>query len=102
MVIWVAVPLAIGTIRIACRDIHCKPESATSCELTISFRMPSVSQFVPEKVSRASWREVMPSVTHEAPIELIRQHPDLAVELLRAISDVDLPSEIAVSLAPTW
>jgi len=43
----------------------------------------------------------MPSVTHEAPIELIRQHPDLAVELLRAMSDVDLPSEIAVSLGPT-
>jgi hypothetical protein len=43
----------------------------------------------------------MPSVTHEAPIELIRQHPDLAVELLRAISDVDLPAEIAVSLGPT-
>src|SRR3984957_1378714 len=43
----------------------------------------------------------MPSVTHEAPIELIRQHPDLAVELLRAMSDVDLPPEIAVSLGPT-
>jgi hypothetical protein len=43
----------------------------------------------------------MPSVTHEAPIELIRQHPDLAVELLQAMSDVDLPSEIAVSLGPT-
>ena len=37
----------------------------------------------------------MPSVTHEAPIELIRQHPDLAVELLQAMSDVDLPAEIA-------
>src|SRR5580692_966854 len=43
----------------------------------------------------------MPSVTHEAPIELIRQHPDLAVELLRSMSDVDVPSEIAVSLGPT-
>lgn len=43
----------------------------------------------------------MPSVTHEAPIELIRQHPDLAVDLLRAMSDVDLPAEIAVSLGPT-
>ena len=43
----------------------------------------------------------MPSVTHEAPIELIRQHPDLAVQLLQAMSDVDLPSEIAVSLGPT-
>jgi hypothetical protein len=43
----------------------------------------------------------MPSVAHEAPIELIRQHPGLAVELLRAMSDVDLPSEIAVSLGPT-
>ena len=43
----------------------------------------------------------MPSVAHEAPIELIRQHPGIAVELLRAMSDVDLPSEIAVSLGPT-
>src|ERR1700735_5171263 len=43
----------------------------------------------------------MPSVTHEAPIELIRQHPDLAVGLLQAMSDDDLPSEIAVSLGPT-
>ena len=43
----------------------------------------------------------MPSVTHEAPIELIRQHPGLAVELLQAMSDVDLPAEIAVSLGPT-
>jgi hypothetical protein len=43
----------------------------------------------------------MPSVTHEAPIELIRQHPDLAVELLRAMSDVDLLAEIAASLGPT-
>ena len=43
----------------------------------------------------------MPSVTHEAPIELIRQHPGLAVELLRSMSDVDLPAEIAVSLGPT-
>ena len=43
----------------------------------------------------------MPSVTHEAPIELIRQHPDLAVELLQAMTDVDLPAEIAVSLGPT-
>jgi hypothetical protein len=43
----------------------------------------------------------MPSVTHEAPIELIRQHPRLAVELLQAMADVDLPAEIAVSLGPT-
>jgi hypothetical protein len=43
----------------------------------------------------------MPSITHEAPIELIRQHPGLAVELLRSMSDVDLPAEIAVSLGPT-
>jgi len=43
----------------------------------------------------------MPSVTHEAPIELIRQNPSLAVELLRARSDVKLPDDIAVSLGPT-
>jgi hypothetical protein len=43
----------------------------------------------------------MPSVTHEAPIELIRQNPGLAVELLRAMTDVKLPIDIDVSLGPT-
>lgn len=43
----------------------------------------------------------MPSVTHEAPIELIRQNPALAVELLRAIADLPLPVEADISLGPT-
>lgn len=43
----------------------------------------------------------MPSVTHEAPIELIRQNPALAVELLRAITDLPLPAEADISLGPT-
>jgi hypothetical protein len=44
---------------------------------------------------------LMPSVAHEAPIELIRQNPNLAVELLQAMSDVKLPSEVTVTLGPT-
>ena len=43
----------------------------------------------------------MPSVTHEAPIELIRQNPGLAVELLRAMTGLRLPVDIDVSLGPT-
>jgi hypothetical protein len=43
----------------------------------------------------------MPSVTHEAPIELIRQNPALAVELLRAVTDLPLPVETDISLGPT-
>jgi hypothetical protein len=43
----------------------------------------------------------MPTVTHEAPIELIRQNPALAVELLRAVTDVPLPAETAISQGPT-
>jgi hypothetical protein len=43
----------------------------------------------------------MPSITHEAPIELIRQNPALAVELLRAMTDVPLPAETDISLGPT-
>jgi hypothetical protein len=43
----------------------------------------------------------MPSLIHEAPIELIRQNPALAVELLRAMTDVPLPAETDISLGPT-
>jgi hypothetical protein len=43
----------------------------------------------------------MPSLIHEAPIELIRQNPALAVELLRAMTDVPLPAEPDISLGPT-
>jgi hypothetical protein len=45
----------------------------------------------------------MPTLTlsHEAPLELIRQHPGLALELVRAMTDVPLPSQVSVSFAPT-
>ena len=45
----------------------------------------------------------MPTLTlsHEAPLELIRQHPGLALELVRAMTDVPLPEQISISLAPT-
>jgi hypothetical protein len=43
----------------------------------------------------------MPSMTHEAPIELIRQHPGLAVELLQAMTDVKVPEDVSVTLGAT-
>src|ERR1700729_3083484 len=42
----------------------------------------------------------MPSMTHEGPLDLVRQHPELAVELVQG-AGVELPGEVAVSLAPT-
>jgi len=41
------------------------------------------------------------SVTHEAPLELIRQHPGLAVDLVRAMSDMDVPDGARADLGPT-
>ena len=35
----------------------------------------------------------MPSIAHEAPIELIRQHPWLAAELVQRVTDIPLPSD---------
>ncbi len=45
----------------------------------------------------------MPSltVTHEAPLELIRQHPPLAVELIRATIGLPLPAGVEARLGPT-
>jgi hypothetical protein len=40
------------------------------------------------------------SVTHEAPLELVRQHPPLAVELLKAVTHLDLPDAADVRLGP--
>jgi hypothetical protein len=40
-------------------------------------------------------------MTHEAPIELIRQHPGLAVELLQAMTDVKVPEDVSVTLGAT-
>jgi hypothetical protein len=41
------------------------------------------------------------SVTHEAPLELIRQHPDLAVDLVRAMTSMDVPDGARADLGPT-
>jgi hypothetical protein len=41
------------------------------------------------------------TVTHEAPLELIRQHPDLAVDLVRAMTGVPVPDDARADLGPT-
>jgi hypothetical protein len=41
------------------------------------------------------------TVTHEAPLELIRQHPDLAVDLVRAMTGVLVPDDARADLGPT-
>ena len=38
------------------------------------------------------------TVTHEAPLELIRQHPALAVDLLRAFTGLTVPEMLHVGL----
>jgi hypothetical protein len=43
----------------------------------------------------------MPSIPHEGPLDLVRQHPEIAVEFVQGTAGIKLPSEIAVSLAPT-
>ena len=41
------------------------------------------------------------TVTHEAPLELVRQCPGIAVDLLRAMTDVPLPADLKADLGPT-
>jgi hypothetical protein len=45
----------------------------------------------------------MPNLTvkHEAPLELIKQHPALAVDLLRAAAGISLPDGLDARLGPT-
>ena len=43
----------------------------------------------------------MPSITHEGPLDLVRQHPEIAVELIQGTDGIDLPGQVAVALAPT-
>jgi hypothetical protein len=43
----------------------------------------------------------MPSITHEGPLDLVRQHPEIALELIQGTDGVELPGQVAVSLAPT-
>jgi hypothetical protein len=40
------------------------------------------------------------TVTHEAPLELIRQHPALAVELMRAFTGLTVPEQADIRLGP--
>ncbi len=43
----------------------------------------------------------MPSLSHEGPLELVRQHPEIALDLIAGAKGIRLPSQVAVSLAPT-
>src|SRR6266567_3083368 len=43
----------------------------------------------------------MPSLPHEGPLELVRQHPEIAVKFVQGATDITLPDRVAVSLAPT-
>jgi hypothetical protein len=38
---------------------------------------------------------------HEGPLDLVRQHPEIAVEFVQGTDGIELPGEVAVSLAPT-
>jgi hypothetical protein len=38
---------------------------------------------------------------HEGPLDLVREHPEIAVELVRGTSGIELPGQLAVALAPT-
>lgn len=52
-----------------------------------------------------AYRDGMPSVSHEAPLELIRQCPPLAADLFRAVTGNDdprlAPENVRVGLGPT-
>jgi hypothetical protein len=52
---------------------------------------------------RDDYCDAMPNltVTHEAPLELIKQHPALAVDLLREVTGVPFPDGLDARLAPT-
>ena len=41
------------------------------------------------------------TITREAPLELIRQCPDLAVDLVRAMTGIPLPADPKADLGPT-
>jgi len=43
----------------------------------------------------------MPSITHEGPLDLVRQHPEIALGLIQDTPGITLPGRVAVSLAPT-
>ena len=43
----------------------------------------------------------MPSITHEGPLDLVRQHPEIAVGLIQSTPGISLPRQAAAALAPT-
>ena len=43
----------------------------------------------------------MPPMLHEGPLDLVREHPEIAVELVRGRPGIKLPGRPAASLAPT-
>jgi hypothetical protein len=43
----------------------------------------------------------MPAIPHEGSLDLVRQHPEIAVDLLRGTAGITLPGRVSVSLAPT-
>jgi hypothetical protein len=57
------------------------------------------TEFICALGHRIAYRDGMPAliVTHEAPLELIRQHPSLAAELVRATLSIPLPEAIPAS-----
>jgi hypothetical protein len=59
--------------------------------------------FLPALTVLAAYGDAMPNltVTHEAPLELIKQHPALAVDLLRELIGVPFPDGMDVRLAST-
>jgi hypothetical protein len=40
-------------------------------------------------------------MSHEGPLDLVREHPEIAVEFVRGTDGIALPGQLAVSLAPT-
>ena len=40
-------------------------------------------------------------MSHEGPLDLVREHPEIAVEFVRGTAGITLPGQLAVSLAPT-
>jgi hypothetical protein len=55
------------------------------------------------QVVEVAYGDDMPTltVTHEAPLELIRQCPGVAVDLVRAMTGVPLPADPKADLGPT-
>ena len=43
----------------------------------------------------------MPAIPHEGSLDLVRQHPEIAVELVQGTPGIKLPGEVTVALAPT-